>query len=53
MELIVAMGQDRRLAQEYYENFNRPEQQWARVGSADNIRAWPDEMRADAPHLAA
>ena len=35
MELMVALSHDRRLAQEYFENFSRPDRQWERIGSAE------------------
>jgi hypothetical protein len=40
IELMIAMSQDRRLAQEYFENFSRPDRQWQRVCSAESIREW-------------
>ena len=43
MELMLAMSRDQRLANEYLDNFNRPERQWDRIGSADRIRAWLEE----------
>ena len=46
IELIVAMSQNRRLAAQYFDNFNQPERQWERVGSAERIRAWLREQRA-------
>ncbi len=49
MELMGAMSHDRRLAQEYYDNFNRPERQWERIRSAERIRAW---MAEEATHAA-
>jgi hypothetical protein len=49
MELMGAMSHDRRLAQEYYDNFNRPERQWERICSAERIRAW---MAEEATHAA-
>jgi Styrene monooxygenase A putative substrate binding domain len=52
-ELMTAMSQDRRLAQEYFENFSRPERQWERVRSAEHIREWLDETLIHAPQLAA
>jgi 2-polyprenyl-6-methoxyphenol hydroxylase-like FAD-dependent oxidoreductase len=51
--LMFAMGRDRRLAQEYFDNFSRPERQWERVGSAERIHAWLDEMRMHDPQLSA
>ena len=50
---MVAMSRDRRLAAEYFENFNRPERQWERVGSAECIRAWMDEVQLHEPQRAA
>jgi 2-polyprenyl-6-methoxyphenol hydroxylase-like FAD-dependent oxidoreductase len=52
MQLMVAMSRDRRLAAEYFDNFNRPERQWERVGSAESIRAWLDEVQMHEPQLA-
>ena len=42
---MAAMSRDWRLAQEYFENFSRPERQWERVGSAERIRDWLEETR--------
>ncbi len=53
IELMTAMSRDRRLAQEYFENFSRPDRQWDRVGSAEGIHDWLDETRIDALQLAA
>jgi 2-polyprenyl-6-methoxyphenol hydroxylase-like FAD-dependent oxidoreductase len=53
MQLMVAMSRDRRLAAEYFDNFNRPERQWERVGSAECIRAWLDEVQIHEHQLAA
>jgi hypothetical protein len=53
IELMMAMSQDRRLAQEYFENFSRPDRQWERVGSAEGIRRWLHETRIHALQLAA
>jgi 2-polyprenyl-6-methoxyphenol hydroxylase-like FAD-dependent oxidoreductase len=53
IELMTAMSQDRRMAQEYFENFSRPDRQWARVGSAEGIRRWLREKRIHALQLAA
>jgi 2-polyprenyl-6-methoxyphenol hydroxylase-like FAD-dependent oxidoreductase len=53
VELMVAMSRDRRLAEEYFDNFNRPERQWERVGSAQRIRVWLQETQIHAPQLAA
>ena len=50
MELMVAMSRDRQLADEYYDNFNRPEEQWERVGSAEGIRNWLAERELGAPY---
>ena len=47
------MSQDRRLAQEYVENFSRPDRQWERFGSSERIRDWLDETRTQALRLAA
>jgi 2-polyprenyl-6-methoxyphenol hydroxylase-like FAD-dependent oxidoreductase len=52
-ELMRAMSQDCRLAQEYLEHFSRPERQWERVGSAERIREWLDEARVHAFQLGA
>jgi hypothetical protein len=51
IELMTAMSQDRRVAQEYCDNFNRPDHQWERVGSAEGIRRWLRETRIDALQL--
>jgi 2-polyprenyl-6-methoxyphenol hydroxylase-like FAD-dependent oxidoreductase len=53
IELMTAMSRDRRLAQEYFENFSRPERQWERVGSAERIRDWLEETRMHNLQLAA
>jgi hypothetical protein len=53
IELMTAMSRDRRLAQEYFENFSRPDRQWERVGSAERIHDWLDEARIHALQLAA
>jgi hypothetical protein len=45
LELLVAMSNDPHLANEYFDNFNRPERQWERVGSPERIRAWLREQR--------
>lgn len=42
---MTGMSQNRRVAQEYFENFNRPDRQWERVGSAEGIRHWLRETR--------
>ena len=52
MELMVAMSHDRQLAAEYYDNFNRPERQWQRVGSAEGIWRCLAESRARTRELA-
>jgi 2-polyprenyl-6-methoxyphenol hydroxylase-like FAD-dependent oxidoreductase len=53
-ELLKAMSKDEFLADEYLENFNRPEQQWTRVRSPETIRAWIRERQLNsAPNLAA
>ncbi len=53
MELMVAMSRDRQLADEYYDNFNRPEKQWERVGSPERIRNWLAEGELRAPYRVA
>jgi len=53
VELMLAMSRDRELANEYIANFNRPERQWERVGSAERIRSWLDGTRMPASQLAA
>jgi 2-polyprenyl-6-methoxyphenol hydroxylase-like FAD-dependent oxidoreductase len=53
IELMTTMSRDRRLAQEYFENFSRPDRQWERVGSAEHIRGWLDETRIRTLQLAA
>jgi 2-polyprenyl-6-methoxyphenol hydroxylase-like FAD-dependent oxidoreductase len=53
IELMTAMSQDGRMAQEYFENFSRPDRQWERVGSAEGIRRWLRETRIHALQLAA
>ena len=45
LELLVAMSNDPHLANEYFDNFNRPERQLERVGSPERIRAWLREQR--------
>ena len=51
IELMIAMSQDRRLAQEYFENFSRPDRQWdrVRVGRAHSRVA----VRSTSPRSAA
>jgi 2-polyprenyl-6-methoxyphenol hydroxylase-like FAD-dependent oxidoreductase len=53
VELMAAMSRDRRLAQEYFENFSRPDRQWERVGSAERIRNWLDMTQMHSLELAA
>ncbi len=53
IELMVAMSRDQQLANEYYDNFNWPEQQWRRVGSAASIRYWLAERQFRSPEFAA
>jgi 2-polyprenyl-6-methoxyphenol hydroxylase-like FAD-dependent oxidoreductase len=53
MELMVAMSRDGQLADEYYDNFNRPEVQWQRVGSAERVRNWLAERELRAPYRVA
>jgi len=53
MELMVAMSRDRQLADEYYDNFNCPERQWQRIGSAEGIRDWLAERQVRTPERAA
>jgi len=53
MELMLAMSRDQRLANEYIDNFDRPERQWDRTGSADRIRAWVGEARREPAFSAA
>jgi styrene monooxygenase len=53
IELMSAMSQDWRLAQEYFENFSRPERQWERVGSAERFRDWLEEAPRHTLELAA
>jgi 2-polyprenyl-6-methoxyphenol hydroxylase-like FAD-dependent oxidoreductase len=53
IELMAAMSRDRRLAQEYFENFSRPDRQWERVRSPERIRDWLDETRIHALQCAA
>ena len=53
MELMLAMSRDQRLANEYIDNFDRPERQWDRTGSADRIRAWVGEARREMAFSAA
>jgi 2-polyprenyl-6-methoxyphenol hydroxylase-like FAD-dependent oxidoreductase len=38
--LIFAMSQNRRIADEFTENFNFPERQWDRIASPQRIQAW-------------
>lgn len=49
VELLIAMSQDQRLADEYFFNFNRPERQWQRVCSSESIRGWLGERRMRQP----
>jgi hypothetical protein len=53
IELMIAMSQDRQLAEEYFENFSRPDKQWERVCSPESIHGWLDETRSSAQQLAA
>ena len=53
VELMVAMSRDHTLADEYFDNFNQPERQWERVGSADRIRGWLSERQSPAARSAA
>jgi 2-polyprenyl-6-methoxyphenol hydroxylase-like FAD-dependent oxidoreductase len=53
MDLMVAMSRDRQLADEYYDNYNRPETQWERVGSGESIRNWLAERELRAPYRVA
>ncbi|CAE6806018.1 styrene monooxygenase subunit StyA [Paraburkholderia domus] len=47
--LINEMSRNKRLCDEFTENFNFPERQWDRLASPARIRAWLDEYRANAP----
>jgi 2-polyprenyl-6-methoxyphenol hydroxylase-like FAD-dependent oxidoreductase len=40
MELFTAMSRSQDLANEYLDNFSRPERQWERLRSPESIRAW-------------
>lgn len=53
IELLVALSRDRQLAGEYYDNYNRPERQWERVGSPESIRAWLREKQIHPPQSVA
>lgn len=44
--LIGAMSQNQALADEFTENFNYPERQWARIASPQRIRHWIGEAAA-------
>jgi 2-polyprenyl-6-methoxyphenol hydroxylase-like FAD-dependent oxidoreductase len=44
--LIGAMSQNQALADEFTENFNFPERQWARIASPQRIRHWIGEATA-------
>ncbi|RYF42083.1 MAG: monooxygenase, partial [Comamonadaceae bacterium] len=48
MQLIGTMSQDRRLCDEFTDNFNRPEEQWNRLASPGRILAWIAEAREPA-----
>ncbi len=50
MQLIGTMSQDRALADEFTDNFNRPEEQWNRLASPQRILDWIAQPR---PALAA
>jgi hypothetical protein len=52
IELLTAMSRNQRLANTYFDNFNRPEQQWERVRSPESIRAWLREMQINPAHPA-
>jgi 2-polyprenyl-6-methoxyphenol hydroxylase-like FAD-dependent oxidoreductase len=52
IELMPAMSQDPRLAQEYFENFSRPDKQWERFCSTERIREWLEQTQIHAPQLA-
>lgn len=45
-QLFLSMSADRRLADEFTANFNRPEVQWARMSTPSSIRSW---MRGQMP----
>ena len=53
IELMVAMSQERQLADEYFDNFNQPERQWERVGSAERIRGWLRDILSHSPQCPA
>jgi len=46
VELMVAMSRDQQRADEYLDNFNRPEWQCQRIGSVEGIGDWPAERLA-------
>jgi 2-polyprenyl-6-methoxyphenol hydroxylase-like FAD-dependent oxidoreductase len=41
--LIGAMSRNQALCNEFTQNFNAPEEQWARLSSPEHIRAWVEE----------
>jgi 2-polyprenyl-6-methoxyphenol hydroxylase-like FAD-dependent oxidoreductase len=47
--LIGAMSQNQRLADEFTENFNYPEQQWDRISTPARIQAWIGRSSAPEP----
>jgi 2-polyprenyl-6-methoxyphenol hydroxylase-like FAD-dependent oxidoreductase len=49
LELIVAMSTNADLADEFTENFNYPERQWARLASPARIRGWIKEAAERRP----
>lgn len=51
-ELLVALSSNRRLADEYIDDFDRTERQWEQVRSPERIRAWLREKQLPAMHLA-
>ncbi|ARP99160.1 styrene monooxygenase subunit StyA [Pseudorhodoplanes sinuspersici] len=53
--LIVAMAQNKALADEFTENFNYPENQWDRIATPERIHAWLNRVSSAkaASHIAA
>jgi 2-polyprenyl-6-methoxyphenol hydroxylase-like FAD-dependent oxidoreductase len=47
-ELVGAMSQNRALADDFTENFNRPDLQWARLQTAEATAAYISELTPDA-----
>jgi hypothetical protein len=40
VEVLSRAGTDRRIADGFVENFNRPEEMWEMVGAPESTKAW-------------